>query len=186
MPTKAILKEHEQSMHKAVDFLDKEYNALRTGRASTGLVENLRVQYYGNMTPLNQIASISTPDAVTVVIKPFDPGASKDIEKAIKTSDLGLTPMVDGQIIRIPIPPLSGERRKVIAGQVKQMAEHARIAIRNIRRDANKQLDDEEKAKNISEDDRDKAKKIVDDMTKKYTEQVDGHAKSKTEEVMNS
>lgn len=186
MPTKAILKEHETSMQKAVEFLDNEYKGLRTGRASTGLVENLRVAYYGNMTPLKQIASISTPDATSIMIKPFDPSASKDIEKAIKTSDLGLTPMVDGQVIRLPVPPLSGERRKVIAGQVKQMAEQARIAVRNIRRDANKQLDDEEKAKSISEDDRDKAKKLVDDMTKKYTEQIDVHAKNKTEEIMNA
>lgn len=186
MPTKAILKEHEVSMHKAVEFLDKEYKGLRTGRASTGLVDNLRVLYYGNMTPLNQMATISAPDATSLVIKPFDPASAKDIEKAIKASDLGLTPMTDGQMIRLPIPPLSGERRKQIASQVKNMAEQAKISLRNIRRDANKLIDDEEKNKAISEDDRDKAKKVTDELTKKYTAEVDSHCKAKTDEVLNS
>jgi ribosome recycling factor len=186
MPTKAILKQHETSMQKAVEFLDSELKGLRTGRATTGLVENLRVMYYGNLTPLKQIASISTPDATSLIIKPFDPAAIKDIEKAIKVSDLGMTPMVDGQMIRLPVPPLSGERRKQIANQVKQMAEQAKIALRNIRRDANKHLDDEEKAKMFSEDERDKAKKIIDDLTKKYTAQIDEHAKQKTDDIMKS
>jgi ribosome recycling factor len=149
------------------------------------LIDNLKVPYYGNMTPLNQMATITASDATCLVIKPFDPASVKEIEKAIRTSDLGLTPMTDGQAIRLPVPPLSGERRKQIANQVKQMAEQARISIRNIRRDANKQIDDEEKAKLISEDERDKAKKQVDDMTKKYTKDVDDHCDAKTNEVMN-
>ncbi len=186
MPTRAILKQHETSMLKAVEFLDSELKGLRTGRASTGLVENIRVLYYGNMTALKQIASITTPDASSIMIKPFDASAVKDIEKAIKVSDLGMTPMVDGQMIRLPVPQLSGERRKQIANQAKQMAEQAKVSLRNIRRDANKHLDDEEKEKVISEDDRDKAKKIIDDFTKKYTLQVDEHLKSKTAEIMNS
>jgi len=173
-------------MQKAVEFLDSELKGLRTGRASTGLVENLRVMYYGNLTPLKQLASISAPDASSLVIKPFDSSAIKDIEKAIKVSDLGMTPMVDGQMIRLPVPQLSGERRKQIAGQAKQMSEQAKVALRNIRRDANKHLDDEEKAKLFSEDDRDKAKKIIDDLTKKYTLQIDEHTKLKTEEIMKS
>ncbi|MFI4912300.1 MAG: ribosome recycling factor [Sedimentisphaeraceae bacterium JB056] len=185
MPTKAILKEHEVSMKKAVDFLDNEYKSLRTGRASTGLVDNLRVLYYGNMTPLNQMATVTAPDATSLVIKPFDPSAIKDIEKAIKTSDLGLSPMTEGQMIRLPIPPLSGERRQKIAAQVKQMAEQARISLRNIRRDAIKQIEDEEKSKAISEDERDKAKKVVDDMIKKYTKEVDDHCNNKTDDVLN-
>jgi ribosome recycling factor len=185
MPTKEILKEHETSMKKAVEFLDNEYKSLRTGRASTGLVDNLRVLYYGNMTPLNQMATITATDATSLVIKPFDPTSVKDIEKAIRTSDLGLTPMTDGQMIRLPIPPLSGERRKQIASQVKQMAEQARISLRNIRRDANKQIEDQEKSKLISEDERDNAKKIVDDITKKYTKEIDTHCDSKTDDVLN-
>ncbi len=185
MPTRAIIKEHELSMKKAVEFLDNEYKSLRTGRASTGLIDNLRVLYYGNMTPLNQMATITAPDAGSLVIKPFDPASVKDIVKAIKASDLGLTPMAEGQIIRLPVPPLSGERRKHIASQVKQMAEQARIALRNIRRDANKQLDDEEKNKAISEDQRDSAKKEVDELTKKYTSEVDEHCKKKTDDVLN-
>ncbi len=185
MPTRAIVKEHETSMKKAVDFLDNEYKSLRTGRASTGLIDNLRVLYYGNMTPLNQMATINAPDAGSLVIKPFDPASGKDIEKAIRTSDLGLTPMTDGQVIRLPIPPLSGERRKQIASQVKQMAEQARISIRNIRRDANKHLDDEEKSKLISEDQRDSAKKEIDELTKKYTAEIDSHCKKKTDDVLN-
>ncbi len=185
MSVKSILKEHETSMEKAVEFLDHEFNGLRTGRASTGLVDNLKVNYYGSMTPLNQMATISATDASCLMIKPFNPSAAKDIEKAIKASDLGLTPMSEGQMIRLPIPPLSGERREQIAGQVKQMAEQARISLRNIRRDANKKLDDEEKNKLISEDERDKAKKQVDDMIKKYTAEVDKHCENKIDEVLN-
>jgi ribosome recycling factor len=184
MPVRAILKNHEESMKKAVQFLEDEFRSVRTGRASTGLVENLKIDYYGSMTPLKQMASLSVAEATQILIKPFDPSSVKNIEKAIKSSDLGLSPMTDGNAIRLPIPPLSEERRQKIAGQLKQMAEQQKVAIRNIRRDANKQLDDEEKAKAITEDDRDKAKKDIDELTKKYSDRIDEVLKDKTKEVM--
>ena len=184
MPTKEILSLHENNMKKTVEFMQSELKGVRTGRASTGLVETLRVDYYGSPTPLNQMATISTPDASSIIIKPFDPTALKEIEKAIKTSDLNMPPNPDGKVIRLNVPPLSGERRQQFVTQVKQIGEKAKISIRNIRRDGNKQLDDEQKAKTISEDDRDKGKKSIDDMTKTYTGKIDSAIKAKSEEIM--
>ena len=184
MPTKAIISQHKTSMDKSLDFLQNELKGVRTGRASTGLVENLRVEYYGTPTPINQMATLSAPDASTIVIKPFDPSSVKDIEKAIKTSDLNLPPIADGKVVRLNIPPLSGERRQQLATQVKQIGEKAKISIRNIRRDANKHLDDEQKAKTITEDDRDKGKKEMDEMTKTHVEKVDAIIKAKSAEIM--
>lgn len=184
MPVKQVLKEHENSMKKAVDHLEHEYKAVRSGRASTGLVDNLKVEYYGNLTPINQLATLSAPEATSIIIKPFDPSCIKDIEKAIKISELGLTPMSDGKQIRLSVPPLSEERRKQIATQVKQMGEQAKISVRNVRRDANKKIDELEKDKEINEDLRDRSKKEVDELTKKYTAKIDSEIESKTQEVM--
>ena len=184
MPTKAILDFHEDHMKKSIEHLQHELKGVRTGRASTGLVESLRVEYYGSLTPINQMATISAPDASSIVIKPFDPSSLKEIEKAIKTSDLNLPPIADGKVVRLNIPPLSGERRTQLATQVKQIGEKAKISVRNIRRDGNKQLDDEQKNKTITEDDRDKSKKTLDDMTKTYTDKVDSIIKAKSEEIM--
>ena len=184
MSAKLIVEEHKKNMGKAVEYLQHELRSVRTGRASTGLVENLRVEYYGSQTPLNQLASLATPEPAMIVIKPFDPSVLKEIEKAIKNSELSLAPVVDGKVVRLNIPPLSEERRKQIAVQVKQMGEKAKVSIRNIRRDGNKCLDDEEKAKNISEDERDKGKKDIDDVIKKSTEKVDQIVKTKSEEIM--
>lgn len=184
MPVKDIIKENQSKMDKAFEFLTEELKGIRTGRASTALVDNLRVEYYGNMSPLKQIATVSAPQADMLVIKPFDPESLKDIEKAIKTSDLSLAPLVEGKMIRLNIPPLSGERRKQLATQVKQMGEQAKVSLRNIRRDANKQFDDEQKAKLITEDERDKGKEQIDDLTKKCTEKIDQAVKARTEDVM--
>lgn len=184
MPVADINKEAEVKMKKAVEFFQSELKGLRSGRASTALVDNLKVEYYGNPTPLNQMATLSTPQADMIVIKPFDPASIKDIEKAIKNSDLSLAPMVDGKLVRLTIPPLSEERRKQLAGQVKQMGEAAKVSVRNIRRDANKALDEEQKEKIITEDDRDGGKKDIDDLTKKYTAEIDDAIKSKTNEIM--
>lgn len=186
MPLKQVMKEHESSMVKAVEFLESEFKGLRSGRASTGLVDNIRVDYYGNMTPINQLAAVATPDATSIIIKPFDASCLKDVEKALKSSEVGLNPQVEGKAIRINVPPLSEDRRKQISGQIKQMGEQAKVSIRNIRRDANKKIDDLEKAKEITEDLRDKAKKDVDEITKKYTEQIEKETKAKMDEVMNS
>ena len=185
MSVNDVVKDTDFKMKKAIDFYQNELRGVRTGRASTALVDHLRVDYYGNLTPVNQLATISAPQADMIVIKPFDAASIKDIEKAIKTSDLSLAPIVDGKLIRLNIPPLSGERRKQLANQVKQMGEHTKVNIRNIRRDANKQLDDEQKAKLITEDDRDKGKSDIDDMTKKYTIKIDDAIKAKSDEIIN-
>lgn len=184
MPTQEIIAAHENSMKKAVEFLQTELRSIRTGRASAGLVENLSVEYYGSPTPLKQMATIATPDADMIIIKPFDPASLKDIEKAVKNSDLSLAPMLDGKVVRLSVPPLSGERRDQLAQQVKQMGEKTKVSIRNIRRDANKVLDEEQKNKVITEDDRDKGKKDIDNLTKKFTDKIDAVVKAKSDEIM--
>ncbi len=184
MPTKEIVSDNESKMKKAVEFLQEELKAVRTGRASTGLVENMKVDYYGTPTPLKQMATLATPQADMVVIKPFDPSSLKEIEKAIKNSDLSIAPIVDGKLIRLNIPALSEERRTQLVGQAKQIGEQAKVSIRNIRRDANKQLEKEQKNKIITEDDLDKGKKQVDDITKECVDQVDLVVKKKSDEIM--
>jgi len=184
MPVKEIIEEHKQHMAKSVEFLQSELRGVRTGRASTGLVENLMVDYYGSKTPLRQLATIATPAAATIVIKPFDPASLKDIEKAIRNSELSLSPIADGKIVRLNIPPLSVERRKQLTGQVKQMGEKTKVRVRNIRRDANKRLDEEQKGKIITEDEHDQGKKDIDNLTKKYTDKVDAVIKAKSDEIM--
>ncbi len=184
MPVREIVNEHKSKMEKAAQVLQDSLKALRTGRASTGLIENLRVDYYGTQTPLKQMATMATPQADTIIIKPFDPACLKDIEKAIKNSDLSIAPMIDGKMIRLNIPPLSEERRAQIAGQIKQAGEQAKISLRNIRRDANKQLDKEQKDKLITEDGRDDGKKQIDDITKDFTNKIDSVVKTKSDEVM--
>lgn len=186
MPTRQIIAMHEQSMEKTVEHLRGELKGLRTGRASAGLVENLMVDYYGSPTPLKSLATIAVPEPASLVIKPFDAGCIKDVERAIKTSELSLAPILDGKMIRLNIPPLSEERRKQIVTQAKQMVEKNKVSVRNIRRDANKQLDDEQKAKTLTEDDCKKGKEQIDDITKKYIDQIDDVLKAKSDEIMNS
>jgi len=184
MPIRQIFSEHQDKMQKAVDVLQNELKSLRTGRASTGLVENLKVDYYGTPTPLKQMATLATPQTDMIVIKPFDPASIKEIEKAIKNSDLSIAPAIDGKMIRLNIPPLSQERRSQIVQQAKQTGEQAKISIRNIRRDANKQLEKEQKDKIITEDDRDDGKKNIDDITKEFTNKIDSIIKAKSDEIM--
>lgn len=184
MPTKESVAEAEGKMGKAVEVLHDELRTVRTGRASTGLVENMRVEYYGSATPLKQLATIAAPRADMIVIKPFDPSSVKDIERAIKNSNLSLAPMVEGKLIRLNIPPLSEERRKQLAGQVKQLGEQVKVSIRNIRRDANKHLEQQQKDKVITEDDLEKGKKQIDDVTKDYTNKIDEMVKHKSDEIM--
>jgi ribosome recycling factor len=186
MPTKQIIATHESGMEKTVDFLRNELKSVRTGRASPGLVDNLSIDYYGSPTPLKSLATIAVPEPSSIVIKPFDPESLKDIERAIKNSDLSLAPINEGKMIRLNIPPLSEERRKQIVQQVKQLGEKNKVSVRNIRRDANKQLDDELKNKTITEDDCKKGKSDIDDITKKYVEQIDEIVKNKSEEIMTS
>ncbi|MBE0535820.1 MAG: ribosome recycling factor [Phycisphaerae bacterium] len=184
MNMQSTIAEHENGMKKAVEFLQHELRAVRTGRASSGLVENLSVEYYGSPTPLKQLATIAVPEPDAIVIKPFDPASLKDIEKAIRNSELNLAPLSDGKVVRLSIPALSGERRDQLANQVRQMGEKSKISIRNIRRDGNKSLDDAQKDKLITEDERDKGKKDIDNLTKKYTDRIDAIVKAKSDEIM--
>jgi len=184
MPVKEIISEHEDKMQKAVEVLHNDLKSVRTGRASAGLVENIKADYYGTPTPLKQMATLAAPQADMIVIKPFDPASVRDIERAIKNSDLSIAPIVDGKLIRLNIPPLSEERRRQIAAQVAHLGEQTKVSIRNIRRDANKQLEKEEKDKLITEDDRDKGKKQIDDITREYTDKIDSTVKDKSDEIM--
>jgi ribosome recycling factor len=184
MPVKRITDDSVTKMKKAVDVLHDELKGLRTGRASTGLVENLRVEYYGTSTPLKQLATLAAPQADTIIIKPFDPASIKDIEKAIKTSDLSIAPLIEGKIIRLSIPPLSEDRRKQLVSQAKQLGEQSKVSIRNIRRDSIKHLESEEKEKTITEDDLEKGKKHLDDITKEHTEKIDDMVKHKSDEIL--
>jgi len=184
MPAEKIVSEHKLKMVKAVEFLVDELKAVRTGRAATGLVENIRADFYGTATPLKQMATLAAPQADMIVIKPFDPTSIKEIEKAIKNSDLSIAPIVDGKLIRLNIPPLSEERRRQLVSQAKQMGEQTKVSIRNIRRDANKQLEKNQKDKVITEDDMEKGKKQIDDITREYTDKIDVAIKGKSDEIM--
>ncbi|MFN6127298.1 MAG: ribosome recycling factor [Planctomycetota bacterium] len=179
-----ILLDAEERMDKALSHLKTNLAGIRTGRAAPGLLDSVRVTAYGSQTPLKQLASVGAPEPQQLVIRPFDTSIIKDIEKAIVASELGLNPQNDGRIIRINIPPLSADTRKKLVARIKDLAEEARISIRNVRRDANKALETSEKEKIISEDDRDKAKDDVQELTKKFEESVGELAKSRETDVM--
>lgn len=183
MRTGEIISESESRMKKAVEVLRDELKAVRTGRASTGLVENIKVDYYGTPTPIKTIASVSIPQHDMIVIRPFDPASVKEIEKAIKNSDLSIAPIVDRNLIRLSVPPLSGERRNELVAQVKRMGEQTKVSIRNIRREANKQLEKQQKDRVITEDDLQNGKKQIDDTTREYTDKVDSVVKNKSDEI---
>ncbi|MGQ9590662.1 MAG: ribosome recycling factor [Planctomycetota bacterium] len=168
-------------MEKATEVLKEKYRGMRTGRANPGLVDSVRVEYYGSQVPLKQIANITAPEADLLVIKPFDPTALGAIEKAILKSDVGIHPSNDGKVIRLQLPPLSQERRKQLAGRAKEIAEEARVAVRNIRRDANKQA--ESLGKSISEDDLKRLKTEIQKLTDQFEAAIDGALASKTQEL---
>src|SRR6266446_6630613 len=184
MTTDEILFDAEERMEKAVSVFKEELRGLRTGRATPALVDTLRVEYYGSPTPLKQLAQISTPDPQQIVIRPFDPSCLKDVEKAIRSSDLGMSPNSDGKMIRLTVPAMSGEQRQKMVQRIKKSSEDAKVAIRNIRRDANKHFDKAEKDKEMTEDERDKGKEDVQTLLKTYEEKVSDLADKKTKEVM--
>lgn len=171
---KTVLDDGKQRMAGSLANLENEFAKLRTGRASTSLVDGIMVEYYGTPTPLNQLASVSVPDARTITIQPWDKGAFADVDRAIQKSDLGLNPVNDGKLIRINIPPLTEERRKDLVKVAKRYTEDAKVAIRNVRRDLNEQLKKLEKDKEITEDElhkgQDEVQKITDDHVKKCDE----------------
>jgi ribosome recycling factor len=174
----------ENKMKKTIDALKRELVGIRTGRASPALIEPLRVEFYGTPTPLQQIAAVAAPEARLLTIKPYDPSTLSAIEKAILKSDLGLTPMNDGKMIRLSIPSLTEERRRDLTKVVHKHAEEAHVALRNIRRDALKDLEDLEKEKMISEDQQFKGKEMLQELTDRLIAQVDQVAKAKETEIM--
>lgn len=184
MSVEDVLLDSEDRMEKAIEILKKNLGGIRTGRANPGLVDSLRVDVYGSPTPIKQIASVGAPEPAQILIRPYDAGTIKEIEKAIVASDLGFNPQSDGRVIRINIPPLSTDVRKKMVGRIKDLAEEAKVSIRNIRRDGNKALEAMEKGKEISEDDRDHGKDKVQELTKKYEDRVTEMAKARETEVM--
>ena len=184
MTSEEILFDAEERMEKAVSVFRDELRGLRTGRATPALVDMIRVEYYGSPTPLKQMAQISTPDPQQILIKPYDQSCLKDVEKAIRSSDLGMSPNSDGKMIRLIVPPMSGEQRQKMVARIKKSAEEAKVACRNIRRDANKHFDQAEKDKELTEDERDKGKEQVQSLLKTYEEKVTELADKKSKEVM--
>lgn len=169
---------------KALDFLKNELAGLRTGRASKALVENLMVDYYGTKTPLYQLATINVPEAQQIVIQPYDKNSIKDIEKAISSSELGLTPTLEGNIIRITIPPLSEERRKELVSILHQKLEEVRVSIRNHREEAWRKIKEQEAEGSLTEDEKYKAKDELDKLAKEYDGKVDEAGEVKEKEIM--
>jgi ribosome recycling factor len=184
MSNDEILLDAEERMEKAVNVYKDELRGLRTGRATPALVEHIRVEYYGSPTPLRQLAQINTPDPQQILIRPFDQNSLKDIEKAIRSSDLGMSPNNDGKMIRLTVPAMSGEQRQKMSARIKKSGEEAKVACRNIRRDANKHFDQAEKDKEMTEDERDKGKEEVQTLLKTYEDKVTEMADKKTKEVM--
>ncbi len=180
----SVLTDAENRMGKVLDNLDKDFSKLRTGRASTSLVEDLLVDYYGTPTPLKQIASVSIPDSRTITIQPWDRNAFGDVEKSILKSDLGLTPVNDGKVIRISIPPLTEERRKELVKVAGKYTEECRVAIRNVRRDAIEALRKMQKDKDITEDDLHKGQKDIQDVTDEHIKLGDEALAAKEKEIM--
>ncbi|MFW5915754.1 MAG: ribosome recycling factor [Planctomycetota bacterium] len=178
-----ILLDAEDRMQKAVNVFRDELKTIRAGTASPGLVENIRVDYYGSKTPLKQMANIGVPDPQMIVIKPYDPSSIENVVKAIQQSDLGIQPQSDGKVVRLSIPGLSEERRNQLVDRVKSVAEDARVAIRNIGRDANKHLDKLENQSEISEDDCERGQEHIQDLTDEYTEKVEDMLEKKTEDI---
>jgi ribosome recycling factor len=174
----------KQKMEKAIDVIQREFASIRTGRATTALLDGLRVEAYGSTVPLQQVAGLSAPEPRLIVIQPWDRSLIPDVEKAIQKSDLGLTPSTDGAVIRLPIPQLTEERRKDLVRLVRRMAEEHRVAIRNVRRDSNEELKKREKTKEISEDGSRRLTHEVQELTDKMIRELDGLLAGKEKEIM--
>lgn len=185
MPISAILSDAQHRMSKAVEHLQHQLARVRTGRASVAMLDGIKVNYYGTPTPLQQVGSISIPEPRLIVIQPWERSMLSEIEKAIKASDLGLNPTNDGAVIRIPIPPLTEERRKEIVKSCNKMAEEARVAVRQVRRDALEHLKKAEKEEGFSEDERRRAEEEVQRLTDRFVKEIDEIAKRKEHEIMN-
>ncbi len=181
---KEIITKSEETMKKSINFLKEDLASIRAGKANPKLVDKIQVSYYGTMTPLNQVANISVPEPRAITIQPWDASLVKEIEKAIMVSDLGINPSNDGKIIRLVIPPLTEERRKDLIKQVKKEVENAKVAIRNIRRDANEEFKKLEKSSEITKDDHKKAEEEMQKFTDKYIKITDDIYKDKEKEIL--
>ena len=179
-----VYEETKERMGKSIAALQNELNRVRTGRASLSLLDGIRVDYYGTLTPLNQMATLATPESRLITIQPWDTTVIKDVEKAILKSDLGLTPSSDGKIIRIAIPALTEERRKELVKVVNKIGEEHKVAVRNIRRDSNELLKGFKKDGDISEDDAFKAQDQVQKITDEYIQKIDDLGKEKEKEIL--
>ena len=177
-------KEYERKMNKALDHLADEFGAVRAGRANARVLDRITVEYYGSETPLNGVATISSPDARTLVIQPWDTKLLKDIQKAIQCSELGINPQNDGRVIRLVFPQLTEDRRKELVKQVKKYAEDAKVAMRNLRRDGMDYVKNLKKKSEITEDDQKKAEKDLQDLLDKYIKKVDDALAAKEKELM--
>jgi ribosome recycling factor len=179
-----IKKSAEEKMKKAVKALEDEFKTIRTGRASAALFENIRVDYYEQKVPLNQVATISIPEARLVIIQPWDRSVLPEIEKAIQKSELSVNPNNDGKVIRIAIPPLTEERRKELAKVAKNIAEKSRVSIRNVRRDTNEEIKKKEKDSSLSEDQAKRGMDEIQKLTDKYIEEISSVLSRKDKEIM--
>jgi ribosome recycling factor len=184
MSSDEILFDAEERMEKALSVFQDQLRGLRTGRATPALVDNLRVEYYGSPTPLKTLAQINCPDPQSIVIRPFDAGCLKDIDKAIRSSDLGMSPNNDGKMIRLQVPAMSGDQRKKMVAVIKKSNEDAKVACRNIRRDSNKNIDAAEKNKEMTEDERDDGKEKVQNLLKTFEAKIEELAEKKSKEIM--
>ena len=181
---KDLLKDAEARMHGAIQALSDDLAGIRTGRASPALVERLQVEYYGSQTHLMQLATISVPEPRSLMIKPFDAGSIKDIERAIRASNIGLNPNSDGKVIHLNLPPLDEERRRELVKQMHHRLEEARVAVRNIRRDLHNDMRDFEKEKMITEDDLKRGEEELQKITDKFIEDIAKHGQTKEKEIM--
>lgn len=185
MTPDSILSDAESSMDKAVEYLKNELRGLRTGRASTALVEYIKVDYYGSPTDLKALAGITVPEPTQILIQPFDPASIQEIKKAIEASNLGLNPQVDGKVMRVNIPSLSGERRQQLVAQAKKLGEDAKVAVRNVRRDANKHADQllKDKDAHYPEDEIKVLKEEITDLIKAHEKSIEGAVEAKSKEI---
>ncbi len=179
-----ILKDTEHKMQKAVEVIRQELVKIRTGKATTALLDGIKVEYYGSMMPLNQVANVSTPDVHTINVQPWEKAMVEPIEKAIQAANLGLNPIASVDALRVPIPPLNEERRKELVKLVKKFAEEGKIAVRNVRRDAIENLKKSEKAEHFSEDERKRGEQEAQKLTDKYIKEIDNLFSLKEKEVM--
>jgi ribosome recycling factor len=186
MDVDGILRDCKQRMDRTLEHLQRELRGIRTGRATTALVDYIKAEYYGTATEIRELATVSVPEPTVLILKPFDPGSSGNIIRALETADLGLNPKAEGGQIRINIPPPSADRRKQLAGQVRKMAEDARVAVRNERRDALRHIEGlvKDKAAHLSEDRAKIAKEEVEKATKQHIEKVDQTSEKKVAEII--